>query len=235
MALLMIAAVSTMLNEADIAHRTVAHLYNSGIDEIYIALSTKSDDGTRESLAPFPVHIIDDPEDFHYQPRWTNYLAGLAGEAGATWILPFDADEFIYACDGGTIPDALASVTAQVLALASHQHLTMEERFIDELGLGKVAYRWHPLAVLSNGSHSVLYPNPCETAYDILHLRELQFRSFSHMEAKCRERVALLDPTLGPGEGNHQRVLAAMTPDELRAAWEKRCARPTVIDPIPVR
>src|SRR5438034_7356136 len=138
----MIAAVSTMLNEADIAHRTVAHLFNSGVDEIYIALSTKSSDGTRESLAPFPVTIIDDTEEYHYQPRWTNYLAGLAAEHGATWIIPFDADEFIYPVDGTSIPDALARVTSEVkvLAIASHQHLTLEERFTDALGLGKVAY-----------------------------------------------------------------------------------------------
>lgn len=231
----MIAAVSTILREVDVAHRTVAHLYNSGIDEIYIALSTKSDDGTRESLAPFPVHIVDDSEDFHYQPRWTNYLAGIAAEAGATWIVPFDADEWIYPCNATSIPEALSTVTADVVAIASHQHLDFDRRFTDELGLGKVAYRYHPEFALTNGSHLIISPHPIDTAYDILHLREWQFRSFEHMVSKSKERVATLDPDLPYGEGTHQRILAAMTGDELVAAWAKRCARPTVIDPIPER
>lgn len=229
----MIAAVTTLLNEVDIASRTISHLYNSGIDEIYVALSTSSNDGTRESLAPFPVHIVDDDEPYHYQPRWTNYLAALAAEAGATWIVPFDADEFIYGCDNISIRDALESTSASVLIVASHQHLDYELRFTDELGMGKVAYRWNAEAVLANGSHSVVYPSGTTPAYDLLHLRELQFRSFAHMKTKAHERTDRLDPELPAGEGLHQVTLAEMDDTELAAAWERRLARPTTYDPIP--
>lgn len=227
----MIAAIATIFNDSDIAGQSIANLYDNGIDEVYIALSVQSTDDIREVLAPFPLTIIDDTDTHHYQPKWQNYLAGLAAEDGADWIIPFDADEFWYAVSGEPISHILPGLAADVCTAVSYQHLNADYRFHDT-GLGKVAYRWHPGAFLLNGNHGIAYPN-AHVAHDILALREIQFRSLEHLNRKCVERVDRIDPSLPYSEGTHQRILAAMTQQERADFWATREGLDVIYDPVP--
>ncbi len=231
----MIAAVATVLNEADVIDLTIRHLLGNGVDRIYIAHGPSTDD-TGKILDKHPeVVVVDDPSPYHYQPKQINDLAFLAHTEGFEWIIPFDADEFFYAVDGGTIKEALDQLhpSVRVLRVQTFQHRDMEHREIADRSMGKIAYRWEHNAHVANGNHSVSIGSP--PVDGILALREWQFRSFEHLARKCHERVDRLDPSLPYTEGTHQRVLAAMTDDELHTRWDEMQAVPVVYDPIPLR
>ncbi len=231
----MIAAVATVLNEADIIGLSIAHLLANGVDRIYVAHGP-STDATLPILESFPeVVVIDDPAPYHFQPKQINDLAFLAHTEGADWILPFDADEFWYATDGDTIAGALGDLhpAVKVLRVPAYQQRDLCYRERDDRSMGKVAYRWERGATVANGNHTVSIPAlPVE---GVLALREWQFRSFEHMARKCHERADRIDPSLPWTEGTHQRVLAAMTDEQLELEWARLQATPVVYDPVPLR
>lgn len=83
-------------NEADIIEQTIRHLLNQGVEHILVA-DNGSTDGTYELLQELskslPVHVIQDREVAYYQSEKMMWLADQVTEAGAEWIVPFDADE----------------------------------------------------------------------------------------------------------------------------------------------
>ena len=232
-----VAAVSTMLDEADICGASVSHLIGNGVGRIYVALSTATTDNTREILEQFaPVTILDDAEPYHYQPRWINALATQAREDGADWIIPFDADEFWYAQSGETIKDALAQLpeSTAVCVAAPFQHYDWEWREPNHADLSKMAFRARPGVEVANGNHWVSGFDG-EMNYECLAVREIMFRSLEHLHAKCEARTLRLDPDLPGGDGQHQKDLYAMTPEQREAEWVARKTRASVFDPIPFR
>ena len=236
----MITAVATVLNEADIIGISVDHLLASGVDHIYIALSDISDDGTRKILSHYPsshLTVIDDNRPYHDQPYWTRYLSDLASVNGATWVLPFDADEFIYPLHDESIPAALAHVPANVnkILMPRWLHRDWDWRHNTPEQLPKVAWRGGVPITCHPGNHDVTVPGNSHYGNTVLAIRELSFRSYEHMAVKCQERVARIDPSFGWEYGTHQRVLAALTENELREAWAAMQDIPSVYDPIPVR
>lgn len=231
----MIAAVSTMFNEVDIAAKSVSHLIANGVERIWVA--DASTDGTTDILRGFPeVTIIRDDDDCHHQPKWINALVDEARTAGAEWVIPFDADEFWYAQDGRTIAEALADLpeTTVVCVAAPFQHYDWEWREPDHAALSKMAFRPQPGVVVANGNHWVTNYDG-DSNYETLAIREIMFRSLEHLHTKCQERVARLDPELADGDGHHQRVLVAMTTQAREREWAERKARASTHDPIPYR
>lgn len=229
-------AFSTMLNEADVIPYSVPHLYAEGVDSIVVQASTHSTDGTNNALRMAgPVGVVPDPHAFHYQPMLMNELADTYCEPG-DWVLAFDADEFWYAKQrADTIAEALAKVpeNIRILYVRGWGHVDWDHREETPRALPKVAYRYEVGARVTNGNHNVLLPSGGAAAWDVLELRELQFRSFEHLKRKCHERVDRLDPSLPEHDGVHQKRLAAMSEKELRIEWEQMQARPCVLDPIP--
>ena len=228
----MLAAISTMLDEAHIAGSTVSHLYNQGVDEVYIALGPCTDE-TREVLAPFPVTIIDDPEPVHYQPRLITELAHLAGGQGADWVIPFDADEYWFA-DMGSIADRLSGLSdaiGVVQAPQLHYH-TRTHRNPEPNPLPKVAFRYHSDVLVANGNHSVSGV-PGGTFYGLFLVRELQYSSFEHFVKKVQDRCRTLDPVArARGDGWHHYRLEDLSMVELREEWDRLAADATVEDPF---
>lgn len=231
----MIAAVCTAYNEADIIGISCDHLLASGVDHIYVALAESSDDTAKILAGIEHVTVVDDSGPYHLQPEWTTTLARMAETDGATWVIPFDADEFVYAPFHDDIPTALASVPADVnkLWVARWLHTTWDNRYLEHEHLQKVAWRTGVPFGCTPGNHDVHIEGA--DCYDVLHMRELQFRSYVHMVRKCHERVDRIDPTLSADQGAHQRRLAAMTDDQLKTAWITLQETPTAYDPIPVR
>lgn len=230
----MIAAVCTAYNECDIIGWTIENLLAWGVDRIFIAHGP-STDGTLAVLESFPeVVVVPDESPVHLQPERTLELSQRAEGAGAEWVIPFDADEFVYTA-GPSIPEALAAIPAGInkIRIERWQHLTTEDRYLESERLPKVAWRTGLPIVTTPGNHDVFIDGDCAT--DVLEIRELQFRSFAHMARKCHERVDRIDPTLPATAGAHQRQLAALDDTGLKAAWETRAATPTVHDPIPSR
>ncbi len=232
----MIAAVATVLNEADIIGDTIENLLAYGVDRIHIAHGP-STDGTLEILESFPeVRIVPDAMPIHMQPQWTWKLAQRAEYEGAEWVIPFDADEFIYPDPRwDSIPAALAVLPPYVnkLRIDRWLHLDRDRRYVEPERLPKVAWRTGIPVQCMPGNHDVLFDGTM--AHEILWMREIQFRSLAHMARKCRERVDRIDPALPVTDGAHQRVLAAMTEEELELEWARLQAVPVVYDPIPVR
>lgn len=227
----MIAAVTTTYNEADIIGLVVDHLYRQGVDRIYAA--DASDDPTSDILADRGVTVVEDPEPYHYQPRWIEHLARMAGADGADWVIPFDADEFWCGTDQRSIAQAIGQlpgdVTKIVAAVWAYQDL--ERRETTPRLLPKVAFRPEGLVRVHEGNHDADLPG--RVARDVLEVREVQYRGFEHFCRKAAERNRTIDPALGYQHGTHHRRLEGMTVDELRAEYEALTSRESVVDPIP--
>ena len=234
-----LAAVSTVLNEADIIGATLGHLYDQGVGNVYIA-DGMSTDGTRDVLAPFPCKVYDDTEPFHRQPWWISKLATQAFEDGADFVIPFDADEWWIATTHATLAEAFATVgddIGKIVAPMFH-HYTWNLKETKPKPFPKVAFRAYPHLVIGNGNHSVDVPGG--TLYDLIEVRELQYRGEDHFVRKVRERNATLDPSLPAGEGQHHMKFHGMPDDQLRQWWRSSQAfwgpqRDVVEDPIPSR
>ena len=110
-------AISMVRDEEDIIRWTL-ELMLSQVDHAIIA-DNLSVDGTREILESFArdrVTIIDDRDPAYTQADKMSRLAHLAGDMGAAWVIPFDADEAWY------LPD-LSTVTADVVMVRSHVYV----------------------------------------------------------------------------------------------------------------
>jgi Glycosyl transferase family 2 len=98
-----IAAVSLVRDEASIIRLSLDHLYDLGIRR-YVLMDHGSTDGTRSEIEHFRsqrhdavVMLIDDPSPVYAQSAKITAMASLAHHAlGSSWILPFDADEFLW-------------------------------------------------------------------------------------------------------------------------------------------
>jgi hypothetical protein len=103
-------AVGVVRDEADIIEATVSRMLRQ-VDHVLVA-DNRSVDGTGEILRSLDrVTVLTDPDlDFHVdhqQARRTTALASLAGQRGADWVVPFDADEVWVARDGPRLGDVL--------------------------------------------------------------------------------------------------------------------------------
>lgn len=234
----MIAAVSTIRNEADIISLSLRHLFAEGIDLVLIA--DASSDGTRQILDQIAEETgkVDwrvDGEPFHRQTYWIDRLAAEAYARGAEWIIPWDADEFWYV-DGRPIAEALNALGPDVRRVDATlwNHVTPERRLAEPVHLPKVAYRWEPDAHIAPGSHGVSVGGA--TAHGFLNVRHWPWRTFGQFCRKVEERNQTLEPEgWVRGDGVQHTRLQGASHEQLRAAWEEWQASPTVDDPIPVR
>lgn len=231
-----IAGVVTTYQEVDIIAATVLHLYRRGVQRIYAA--DASTDGTYELLKSLGVDVERDTEPCHRQPWWTARLAERAREAGADWVIPFDADEFFFATNGLTLKSELEHVAAfnpdvtKILVPMLHYH-DFEWRQPDTKPLPKVIVRALPGVVFANGNHNAIIAGGALRGN--FELREVQYRGFRHFCRKIQERTATLDPSLPPGEGTHQTRYASFTELELEPVWKELAAKATVHDPLWLR
>lgn len=228
-----VAAVATTFNEADIIGATLTHLYSEGVANVYIA--DASTDGTRDILSGFPCRVYIDSEDYHRQPYWIALLAQKAYEDGADWVIPFDADEFVYSPSGASIAEALATVDESIgkLTMQMFQHLDFNYREPQPKPLRKVAFRATSEVRIANGNHDATISGG--TLDGVLAIREIQYRGFEHFCRKIVERNATIDPALPYSEGTHHKQYAGWTKEQLEPVWADMVARATVLDPIPVR
>lgn len=190
-----------MKDEVDVAYHTVIHLAEEACDGIIVA-DNNSTDGTREELerakhdAPCPVYIEDDPEVGYYQSAKMTRLAGLAADRGASWIVPFDADEIWYA--EHAIGDVLRSFGQQIgvahAALYNHFRTgldlevpipfqSMIWRQPDPGALPKVAFRYQRSITIHQGNHGV--DGTRGSTIGGLEIRHFPYRSWDHFKRKA--------------------------------------------------
>lgn len=241
--------ITMVKDEADVIETTLRHHFAEGVEHI-IALDHMSTDGTREILKAladeFPLSIVDETDPGYWQSEYMSRLASMAWEQGATWVLPFDADEIFYSTVGGTIADALDGFPAETMFCWGWDHLPVLEgdgspmhrmpwRRADHQQLAKVCFRASPDAVLNMGNHSVIRTG--RRAEGALAYRHFQWRNFEQMVRKVRQGKAAYDATdLHETHGAHWRDLGARSTEELGEEWLRLCSPDGLVyDPAPIR
>lgn len=230
----MIAAILGVANDEDIVGQTVSHMLEH-VDHIFI-VEGGSEDSTFEILESLRVKFPDQITLFveavrpYDQEGTMNRLAQTAAAAGAEWIVPFDADEFIIPMHYPTIREELENVPPDItiLMITPWWHLDWERKVISER-YNKVAFRWCEGAEIWTGQHDVNYVNGSK-GFDYLNLREIQYRSYEHFRAKVAFNLRSNGPIV---LGNHYKELAGFSEEQMRAVWDEFQSMPTVIDPIP--
>lgn len=235
-------------NEADIAEAVCRHLFAEGLDGLLIA-DNMSDDGTRDILEElgrdFPLRVVDDTEPGYWQSAKVSYLANQAGKDGATWILPFDADEVFYAPES-SVGDALRASDLDVVEVPGWDHIRQREdgdghpftsmvwRRQVAQRFPKVAFRWRDGCLVSQGNHSVTHPG--RRGGGMLGLRHFQYRSFDQFVRKVRQGAAAYERTSLPeSEGSHWREAAKLSDEQLADRWDAMLDEDGLVrDPAPL-
>lgn len=211
--------VSMIKDEADVVAGTLRHMADE-VDHLLIA-DNGSTDGTREILAELedtlPLTVVDDPEPAYYQSKKMTLLAGQAADQGATWIVPFDADEIWFSSVGRVREVVLeSSVTLVWALLTNHFSTAIDPDEVDPFlrltwregaptQLRKVAFRWEPGAVIHQGNHGVSLPSGHSQAQS-LEIRHFPYRSAEQFVSKARNGAAAYRATdLPESEGAHWR------------------------------
>lgn len=254
-------AVSMMRDEADVAADVVTHLAEEGVDGIIVA-DNLSTDGTGDLLRdldlPCQLVVIDDTEPGYYQADKMTRLAHLAHDAGAEWVVPFDADE-VWCARSDTLARALRLLPDRVTvaeATLYHHFATaldtadpsplrsMVWRQRQPAPLPKVAVRWAPDLRIHQGNHGA--DRAGDRAAADLEVRHFPYRSFEQFVRKARNGAAAYAATdLPVDQGAHWRQYGALIDTHGEASfrsevWERYYwfFSPTdadmVLDPAPV-
>lgn len=214
--------VSMVLDEADVIVGTLRHMSDE-VDHLIVA-DNGSTDGTRDLLADLadelPLTVVDDTDPAYYQAAKVTRLAEAAAAMGATFVVPFDADELWFARDG-RVCEVLAALPSAVniarADLTNHYSTAidpdepdpfrrMQWRAAQPQPLPKVAFRWEEGAAVHQGNHGVTMPSG-GVALDGLEVRHFPARSAEHFIRKARNGAAAYRATdLPPSEGAHWRA-----------------------------
>jgi hypothetical protein len=216
----MVYAVAMVKDEADIIAESVGWMLTQ-VDKV-VVMDNGSTDGTREILADLDVTLIDDPEVGYYQSRKMSRLAELCRDAGAEWVVPFDADEIHRANTHSTLRAALLSLPEDVLVCESRlfDHVAtgldgegapverMKYRRAECSPLRKVAVRAVEGVQIHQGNHSATFPDrPHPKAVTSLtEVRHFPYRSVGQFVSKVRNGAAAYAASdLPESAGSHWR------------------------------
>jgi len=220
------AGILFVRNEEDILPYSLYHATKQF--DFVLAIDNASTDSTRKILNDYSIEFsINKSGRYQFSDIMTE-LALLAGEKGAEWIVPFDADEFWYAPENVTVSDWLSNQNG--FACVSHVYdysLTDEDvqskNVIERIGwrtkepvpLKDIACKYHDSMRISNGSHMVHY-NFNADFFEGLSVKHYPIRSFEQFQNKTIRAKELFDstPELAFNEGNHWRERVAALNDE---------------------
>lgn len=245
----MIVGVSLVKDEADILPSMIRHMLSEGVHHLIVA-DNNSTDGTTDHLHDFirngaPLTYVHDPDPAYRQADKMNRLVHRAGRMGATWIVPWDADEWWFS-PHGRLAEVLTPDIEPVQWVEGYYHVPHPDDPDDpdptkrmthrrqgrDCPQSKVCFRYHPKASIHPGNHNV--ERPGSRGLGRVAFREFQYRSYEHFVRKVRNGKAAYDaaPDLHPELGIHWRRLGALSDEELEAEWQSYLATPTVYDPI---
>lgn len=208
--------ISLVRDEADIIEETMRNMV-AQVDAVIVA-DNGSIDGTREILASFEgpdFTVLNDSDPAHYQSRKMSKLAAMAAERGASWVVPFDADE-IWRSPDGRVGDVLTEIEGRLTSAELYNHVATAEdenstpvarmgwRTRDPLGLPKVACRPVIPVTIHEGNHGASWTEGLEPSR--LEVRHFPYRSPEQFLRKVSNGSAALAATdLPEGVGQHWR------------------------------
>ena len=220
--------ISMVRDEADILPAVLAHMV-AQVDRLLIA-DNGSTAGTAGILAAYRVDVVHDPDPAYRQSQKMTALAHQAREAGAEWVVPFDADELWTAPEGERIADYLTSlrdIDVAVATLYDHRTTDRDPRGADVVarmpwrlpqpgGLPKVACRTDPNLTIAQGNHDADYGRKDRRNYGGLIVHHYPYRSPEQFIRKSRNgSAAIAAADLPLSSGAHWRAYGRMTDDEL--------------------
>lgn len=222
-------------NEVDIVGSTIDHLLSQGVAGIII-VDNGSTDGTLQVLQNRArrnsrLHVGTDTLADFYQGEKLSYLAHLARRGGASWVIPFDADEHWFA-PVGTLGEWLPTVTEPVAQCAirdagplpGQTEIDLRRYLLDAepTDWWKIAFRSRSWVWIGAGNHSCSIRGPRATGLELHHF---QYRSFEQFERKTVHGAAAVvsTPGLPDDEANHWKRIASMTESERWDEWVRLC------------
>ena len=184
-----------------------------------------SDDGTFELLQrlsrELPLSVGRDREPAYYQSEKMTYLTHRAQRAGATWVVPFDADEFWFGVEG-TLAEVLSTSknTVEISQLYNLFPTASGDLVLDTTAHfdPKVCFKSWRSSVVTMGNHRVLRPGAQGTGrVVILHL---PWRSRQQLQRKLMQGAKALELTDLPEDlGYHWRKNGELSEKQLADIW----------------
>lgn len=243
-----VVGIAMVRDEHDVIEGVVRHMA-AECDWLVVA-DNLSTDGTRAALDALVdelgdrLLVLDDDDPAYRQSEKMSELAAYAADAGAKWIVPFDADE-LWISHAGRLADVLGGLVGVDIASAvlwnhfgtaidpplGDPFVSMRWRSTTPGALPKVAFRYRPGAVIHQGNHGVTLPgDPPPLCLDgVLTVRHFPVRTPAQMITKARNGAAAYAaaPELPVDWGAHWRawgrILDAHGPeavaDAYRAHW----------------
>lgn len=240
----MVVGISMVKDEADIVGHTLRRMREQ-VDYLIVA-DNDSTDGTREIVFHGGydepgnlVHFaLGDYEPGYFQSQKMTKLAEHAIEHGATWIVPFDADE-VWKCRRGSLREALAAVPQNVDIVTAdlYDHVPtaldgddrdptqrIHWRRPSPAPLPKVACRARKGLVIEQGNHGAHYDTPDIPLRlgGLLSIRHFPYRSVEQMIRKARNGAAAYAATDLPEDvGAHWRGYGRLSDAEIGDVFRK--------------
>lgn len=249
--------IARVKDEADIIEATVRRMAGE-VDQLMI-VDNASTDGTREILLELaedlPLMVADDLDVGYLQSLKMTQLAHLAADRGASWVVPFDADERWYS-PFGRVADVLENqlgvsiVSAELYDHVPTGHDPVDEDPIERIGwrrreaapLRKVAARPYAPVTIHQGNHDADHGSRAE---GLLVVRHYPYRSAEQMVRKARNGAAAYAATdlpehVGQHWRDYGRLVEAHGEEALHGVFREHfwCADPTrardlILDPAP--
>jgi hypothetical protein len=233
-----IIGVAIVKDESELIEYTIRNLLAHGIDRILI-IDHASRDGTSEILSSLAsetgrLEVERKEETVFRQEVWSNELIARAGKKyGATWIVPFDADEIFIPLTQPTIAEELRAVESGVFIVSSFAHANLSQRATDAQCM-KCIFSWIEGCTINKGAHSVrghVGPIMC----DKIKIAERRYLNSAHFIKKVRKHIASRDANLPSHSGLQYQLLRNKTDMQLENEYEKMVRACSVItDPIQI-
>lgn len=234
-------AVTMVRNETVTLPIIVEHFQQQGISRVLV-VNHLSTDETVESLSRFGDFVqIAQYEHPAYEQRAVMTLASrFATECGASWIIPFDADEIWWPTRGRTLAELLESSAADKIPAPHYDFLppsnpvenfspaTFRLHRLRPNPMPKTAFRAHPEAIVLMGNHWVQRPGSNGDGLVIAHY---PYRTQEQLRKKVREGALAINALDNKnGLGTHWQKWNAMNDKEFEIFWNYLQSSNDVVD-----
>jgi hypothetical protein len=226
-------AITVVRDEADVVGVAIDHLLKQGVSHV-LAIDHLSSDETTQVMAQHGdvVTVVPYRHAAFAQGTLMTALARHAARHGAEWIVPFDADEIWWTCDGRPLAEHLLARTDDVARAMCWNYLPTASDSADESPVcrlthrdekpaeawSKVAFRSHARVTVEEGNHGVSPERRIGSGLVIAHY---PYRSRDQFIRKALQGNAGLSAARQPSNlGTNWRELGVFDATQLGQIWD---------------